>query len=89
MKLIKRAASKFNKSACLGFITHLYGVRIVQGLRRIDLLVFDENVADNWLKFKKERRVYCMAGLSASSKKFQAYTFPNLASSEALDKYKT
>ncbi len=62
---------------------------MAQGLRRIDPLVFDENIADNWRKFEKEWRIYCYAGLSDKSKKVQAYTLLNLASPEAVDKAET
>ena len=64
---------------------HLHGVRskpgytMAQGLRRIDPLVFDENIAANWEKFNREWRVYSNAGLSNASKKVKAYTFLNLA----------
>ena len=62
---------------------------MAQGLRRIDPLVFDENIAHNWEKFKREWRVYSNAGLSTASKKVQAYTLLNLAGPEALDKVDT
>lgn len=62
---------------------------MAQGLRRLDPLVFDENIADNWLKFKKEWCVYCNAGLSEKPKKIQAYTLLNLAGAEAVDKSDT
>ncbi len=62
---------------------------MAQGLRKIDPLVFDENIADNWTKFKREWRIYCHAGLSAATKKVQAYTFLNLAGPDAQDKYDT
>ncbi len=62
---------------------------MAQGLRRIDPLVFDENIAHNWEKFKREWRVYSNAGLSAASKKVKAYTLLNLAGPEALDKFET
>ncbi len=45
---------------------------MAQGLRRIDPLIFDEHIADNWSKFKKEWRIYCNAGLSDKTKKVQA-----------------
>ncbi len=52
---------------------------MAQGLRKIDPLVFDENIADNWTKFKHEWRIYSNAGLSTATEKVQAYTFLNLA----------
>ena len=42
---------------------------MTQGLRRIDPLVFDDNIADNWRKFEKEWIIYCNAGLSDKSEK--------------------
>lgn len=62
---------------------------MAQELRRIDPLIFDDNIADNWRKFEKEWRIYCFAGLSDKSKKVQAYTLLNLAGSEAIDKAET
>lgn len=62
---------------------------MAQGLRRIDPLVFNEDIAHNWEKFKREWRVYSNAGLSTSSKKVKAYTFLNLAGLEALVKFDT
>ncbi len=47
---------------------------MAQGLRRIDPLIFEEHIADNWSKFEKEWRIYCNAGLSDKTKKVQAYT---------------
>lgn len=57
-----------------------------QGLRWIDPLIFNEDIADNWVKFKREWRVYSNAGLSAASKKVKAYKFLNLAGPDAQDK---
>ena len=62
---------------------------MTQGLCRIDPLIFNEDIAHNWEKFKREWHVYSNAGLSTASKKVQAYTFLNLASPEALDKLNT
>ncbi len=62
---------------------------MAQGLRRIDPLVFDENIADNWMKFEKEWSIYCYARLSDKSKKVQAYMLLNLAGPEAVDKAET
>ncbi len=62
---------------------------MAQGLRKIDPLVFDENIADNWTKFEREWHIYRNAGLSAATKKVQAYTFLNLAGPDAQDKYDT
>ena len=59
---------------------------MAQALRRIDPLVFDENIADNWRKFEKEWTIYSNAGLSDKSKKVQAYTLLNLAGLEAVEK---
>ncbi len=58
---------------------------MAQGLCRIDPLVFDDNIADNWRKFEKEWRIYCNTGLSDKSKKVQAYTPLNLAGPEAVE----
>ncbi len=60
---------------------------MAQGLRKIDPLVSDENIADNWTKFKREWHIYRNAGLSAATKKVQAYTF--LTGPDAQDKYDT
>lgn len=60
---------------------------MAQGLRKIDPLVFDENIADNWTKFKRDWHIYSNAGLSAATKKVQAYTFLNLAGPDAQDKH--
>lgn len=57
---------------------------MAQNLRRIEPLVFDDDIANNWLKFKKEWDVYSKAGLSDKSKKVQAYTFLNVAGSVTL-----
>ncbi len=69
----------------VSILDHLHGVRSIQTwLRvsaRIDQLIFDEHIADNWSKFKKEWRIYCNAGLSDKTKKVQAYTLLNLAGS--------
>ncbi len=54
---------------------------MAQGLRRIDPLIFDKHIADNWSKFEKEWCIYCNAGLSDKSQKVQAYT---LEKSEAF-----
>lgn len=62
---------------------------MAQNLRRIEPLVFDDDIANNWVKFKREWEVYSQAGLSDKSKKVQAYTFLNLAGSDALDKYES
>lgn len=62
---------------------------MAQNLRRIEALVFDNDIANNWLKFRREWDVYSKAGLSDKSKKVQAYTFLNLAGSDALDKYES
>ena len=62
---------------------------MAQGLRRIDPLVFNEDIAHNWEKFKREWHVYSNAGLATASTKVQAYTFLNLAGPEALDKFDT
>ncbi len=59
---------------------------MAQGLRRIDPLIFDEHIADNWSKFEKEWRIYCNAGLSDKTKKVQAYTLLNLAGPDAVEK---
>ncbi|KAL2083268.1 hypothetical protein ACEWY4_021041 [Coilia grayii] len=59
---------------------------MAHGLRRIDPLVFDENIADNWCRFEKEWTIYCNAGLSDKSEKVQAYTLLNLAGAEAAEK---
>ncbi len=48
-------------------------LNMAQSLRRIDPLIFDEHIADNWSKFEKEWRIYCNAGLSDKTKKVQAY----------------
>lgn len=62
---------------------------MAQGLRRIDPLVFNKDIAHNWEKFKREWHVYSNAGLTMASKKVKAYTFLNLAGPEALDKLDT
>jgi len=62
---------------------------MAQSLRRIEPLVFDDDIANNWLKFKREWDVYSKAGLSDKSKKVQAYTLLNFAGSDALDKYES
>ncbi len=62
---------------------------MAQGLRKIDLLVFDENIADDWTKIKREWRIYRHAVLSAATKKVKAYMFLNLAGQDAQDKYDT
>ncbi len=59
---------------------------MAQGLRRIDPLVFDENIADNWRNFEKEWHIYYYAGLSDKSKKVQDYTLLKLAGPESVDK---
>lgn len=52
--------------------THLHRVRskpvliMAQGLHKIDPLVFDENIADNWTKFKREWHIYSSNCISAS-----------------------
>ncbi len=48
-------------------------LNMAQSLRRIDPLIFDEHIADNWSKFEKEWRIYCNPGLSDKTKKVQAY----------------
>lgn len=62
---------------------------MAQNLQRIEPLVFDDDIANNWVKFKREWDVYSKAGLSDKSKKVQAYTLLNLAGSDALDKYES
>ena len=62
---------------------------MAQGLRRIDPLVFNEDIAHNWEKFKREWHVYSNAGLATASTEVQAYTFLNLAGPEELDKLDT
>ncbi len=47
---------------------------MAQNLRHIEPLVFDDDIANNWLKFKREWDVYSKAGLSDKSKKVQALT---------------
>ncbi len=59
---------------------------MAQGLRRIDPLIFDEHIAENWSKSEKEWRIYCNAGLSDKTKKVQAYTLLNLAGPDAVEK---
>ncbi len=58
---------------------------MAQGLRRIDPLIFNEHIADNWSKFEKEWRIYCNAGLSDKTKKVQAYTLLNLAGPDVVE----
>ncbi len=62
---------------------------MAQRLCRIDPLIFDENIANNWRKFEKEWCIYCYADLSDKSKKVQACTLLNLAGPEAVDKAET
>ena len=62
---------------------------MAQGLRRINPLVFNEDIAHNWEKFKREWHIYSNTGLTTASKKVKAYTFLNLAGPEALDKLDT
>lgn len=62
---------------------------MAQSLRRREPLVFDDDIANNWLKFKREWDMYSKAGLLDKSKKVQAYTLLNFAGSDALDKYES
>ena len=55
-------------------------------LRRIQPLIFDENIADNFVNFEREWKVlvYQIAALSEKDKKVQAYTLLNLAGPDAI-----
>ena len=53
-------------------------------LRRIQPLIFDENIADNFVNFEREWKVYQIAALSEKDKKVQAYTLMNLAGPDAI-----
>ena len=47
----------------------------MESLRKIDPLVFDEDVADNFIKFEREWKVYLAAALSEKTKKIQSYNY--------------
>ncbi len=59
---------------------------MAQGLRRIDPLVFDENITDNWRKFEKEWRIYCYAGLSINQRNIPHNSTMSLISNAPLSK---
>ena len=64
---------------------HPHGVRMAEStLRRIQPLIFDENIADNFVNFEREWKVYQIAALSEKDKKVQAYTLLNLAGPDAI-----
>lgn len=67
----------------------LHDFRIAEELCWVDLLIFNEDIAHNWEKLKREWHVYSNTGLSTASKKVKAYAFLNHAGSEALDKINT
>ena len=61
------------------------GVRSgIESLRKIDPLVFDEEVADNFIKFEREWKIYQAAALSEKTKKIQSYILLNLAGADAI-----
>ena len=63
----------------------LHGVRSgMESLRNIYPLVFDEEVADNFIKFEREWKVYQAAALSEKTKKIQSCILLNLASADAI-----
>ena len=65
---------------------HPHGVRMAEStLRRIQPLIFDENIADNFVNFEREWKVYQIAALSEKDKKVQAYTLLNLAGPDAIE----
>ena len=70
-------------------VINLHGVRMADGLRKPDPLVFDQNIAENWRIFQENWEVYLHAGLSDKAKKAQAYTLQNLADPEAVEKENT
>ena len=64
---------------------HPHGVRMAEStLRRIQPLIFDENIADNFVNFEREWKVYQIAALSEKDKKVQEYTLLNLAGPDAI-----
>ena len=57
----------------------------IKSLRKIDPLVFDEEVADNIIKFVGEWKVYQAAALLENkTKKIQSYILLNLAGADAI-----
>ena len=63
----------------------LHGVRSrMESLRKIDPLVFDEEVADNLIKFERVWKVYQAAALSEKTKKIQSCILLNLAGADAI-----
>ena len=64
---------------------HPHGARMAEStLRRIQPLIVDENIADNFVNFEREWKVYQIAALSEKDKKVQAYTLLNLAGPDAI-----
>ena len=56
----------------------------MESLRKIDPLVFDEEVADNFIKFEREWKIYQAVALSEKTKKIQSYILLNLAGADAI-----
>ena len=56
----------------------------MESLRKIDPLVFDEEVADNFIKFEREWKIYQAAALSEKTKNIQSYILLNLAGADAI-----
>ena len=85
-KIIKNHPSNNNIVPChLSIQQHPHGVRMAEStLRRIQPLIFDENIPDNFVNFEREWKVYQIAALSEKNKKMQAYTLLNLAGPDAI-----
>lgn len=59
---------------------------MLDGFRRPDPLVFDENIAENWRVFEQEYDIFIAAAHSNKPARTQAYILLNLAGSEAIER---